>query len=126
MRTLRSFELALTGVVVMCATFSVVRAVVQHRAPIEYDGTRGVAGPLRAPRSEGEVWLSADVEAPPRDADRAALLAWLRQHYPAMSIGVPTEGRAHETEGIDLGGGPPRDVWVLPGRGLVLREQKAP
>jgi hypothetical protein len=110
----------------MCATFSVVRAVAQHRALIEYDGTRGVAGPLEAPRGDGEVWLSANVEPPPLGADRAALLAWLRQHYPAMSIGVPSEKRAHETDGIDLGGGPPRDVWVLPGRGLVLREQKAP
>jgi hypothetical protein len=125
MRRANSLEFALTAWVVMAALFSVWRALTQATTPLAYNGTPGVSAALASPAETGDSLLSRGEPAPRPNAARTELMDWLRQHYPAMSLSAHEAARPHERDGIDLGGGPPRDVWVLPGRGLVLREPRS-
>lgn len=94
-----------------------------HR-DVDYAGMQALSAPWSAPPSdEEEPWhASPSVPPPPENATRADLIAWLRKHYPGLTIGMFDESTVKPDREIDLGGWPPRRLYVEPGKGLVMRD----
>ena len=69
-------------------------------------------------------WIASEgIAPPPGGATRDDLLAWLDRHYPVLAAEAREQKRRPPGgPGLELGGGPPRDLAVEPGVGLVLRE----
>ncbi len=88
-----------------------------------YAGMHALSAPWAPPPAdETAAWYaSPTVEPPPEDATRQQLLGWLEKHYPALTIGLFDESTVKQDREIDLGGWPPRRLYVDPGKGLVMR-----
>lgn len=118
---------ALTAIVVAVAgalaTWSGVDLWTRASRPADFAGARALSTTWAAPPARSGDWIvSRDVPPPPEHATRAELGAWLKLHYPVLTLGQPPPADASATPVLDLGGGPPRGLFVLPGRGLVMKE----
>lgn len=118
-RVLAGLGAAILGLGVLSA-----RQALRAFEPVPFQGMRGVSAPWRAPPADSGRWaVSEGIAPPPASASVAELHAWLGTHYPVLAL--PVRGAAPVGEGdrvLELGGGPPRTLFVEPGAGLVMRE----
>jgi hypothetical protein len=114
----------LAALVLGFAVFSVVLTVRRVSAKIPYEGMHAMSAPWNeVPGDQSSPWYASRgyVPPPPRNADHAALLAWLHEYYPALGL-EPVERSTRDGHPVlDLAGGPPRVLYVEPGEGLVAR-----
>jgi hypothetical protein len=107
------------------AALSVRQLWVRLRADLGYAGMKGMSAPWAPPPArEDAEWRVSEghVPPPPASANRAQLLRWIRQYYPVLTLDLPPGAAPADESRLDLGGGPPRRLFVEPGRGLVGRE----
>ncbi|MCC6213250.1 MAG: hypothetical protein IT376_00135 [Polyangiaceae bacterium] len=101
-----------------------VRQALRAFDPVPFQGMKGVSAPWRAPAADSGRWVVSEGIAPPAaSASVTELHAWLGAHYPVLAL--PARGAAPVSAGdraLELGGGPPRTLFVEPGSGLVMRE----
>ncbi len=98
-----------------------------HLRPTPFAGARGLSAAWAAPRQLDAPWSpSAGLTPPPPTASPAELRAWLREHYPVLTLELPLPADTPASPALQLGGGPPLSLYVEPGRGLVLREPTWP
>ena len=92
---------------------------------IVYAGLTALSAPWSpTPADDTTPWRVSEgiVPAPPANATRQQLVAWLGSHYPVLTLEMNDNPAASSSRIIDLGGGPPRALFVEPGLGLVGRE----
>ncbi|HVU01031.1 MAG TPA: hypothetical protein VHE30_04735 [Polyangiaceae bacterium] len=114
----------LAAIVVALAVTSVAGTVKRVSAKIPYEGMHGMSAPWNeVPRDESSPWYASRgyVPPPPGNADHAVLEAWLGKHYPALGLAHVERSTRDGRPVLDLGGGPPRVLYVEPGEGLVAR-----
>lgn len=91
-----------------------------------FQGSKAVSGVWQAPPAEAGRWVvSESVEPPPAQASPAELEQWLRRHYPVLHVAHHGRDVAAGDHALDLGGGPPRRLFVEAGVGLVMEEPDA-
>lgn len=100
-----------------------VRQLIRGTRPVAYLGMPAMSELwLAPPAPEGRWQVSDRFQAPPAGANREELLAWLRERYPVLTLDLEADIHEGGEREIDLGGGPPRRLYVVPGEGLVMRE----
>jgi hypothetical protein len=104
---------------------SVRQLWVRVRPPLDYAGMKVMSAPWsEPPASDDADWLVSNGFVPPpkATANRVDLLRWLRKNYPVLALDVSADAPPGDERRLDLGGGPPRRLYVEPGIGLVGRE----
>jgi hypothetical protein len=108
------------------SAWSLADVAARMSTPTGFSGARGFSDAWNPPPFDHEgTWLvSRGLVSPPAiDANPAELREWLSDAYPVLSLArtikeVDLEGGR---KALDLGGGPPRRLYVEPGEGLVMR-----
>lgn len=111
--------------VLLIIVFGVLSARSLALAPVRlaYEGAPPLSARWNPPPddSQAEWRVSEGIVPPPHaNATRDELLGWARKHYPATTLRVDWVAQRDPNE-LDLGGGPPRRLYVLPEIGLVAR-----
>lgn len=119
---------ATAGVAAVTLGFAVLSArqlVLRIPKPLPYAGHPALSAAWNEPPADpSKPWYPSDgVVPPPRQgASRLELRRWLSRYYPVLLLELPDERDANPGPFLELGGGPPRALFVEPGRGLVARE----
>jgi hypothetical protein len=127
-RAARRAQTATRVVVFITAAFALlsVRQIwVRARPSIPYASLPAMSKPWNEPPDdEAAEWRLSEGQAPPpaANATHAELLAWLRRHYPILGLELPKPILDSDAPTLDLGGGPPRRLFVEPGLGVVGRQ----
>ncbi len=114
---------ALAAMLIIVLSVLSARSVALAPMRLAYEGTPALSARWNPPPIvEEEDWRVSEGNVPSPDvaASRDELLEWAREHYPATTLRVDWVTQ-REPDELDLGGGPPRRLYVLPGVGLVAR-----
>ena len=114
----------LTVVVVALGALSIGLTVRRVTAKIPYGGMHAMSAAWNEiPHDDVSPWYASRGNVPPpaATADHAALEAWLTRYYPALKLETVERTVRGGRPVLDLGGGPPRVLFVEPGEGLVAR-----
>lgn len=112
------------GVTAAFALLSARQVWVRAVPTIPYSGMNAMSSSwAEEPADDDTEWLVSEGQVPPpsKDATRANLVHWLRKYYPVLALDLPPDILLGNGPFLDLGGGPPRRLFVEPGRGLVGR-----
>ena len=93
--------------------------------PVFYAGMPAMSAPWSPPpRDDTTEWYVSEgiVPPPPANATWREFTAWLGRHYPVLALHIYDDAASRAAKDVQLGGGPPRALFVEPGRGLVGRE----
>jgi hypothetical protein len=121
----RTATLVVALVTAVFAVASVRQLWVRARPSVPYAGMKAMSAPWSEPPNDDDAeWPLSDgmVPPPPANATRADLVRWLNANYPVLALDLRRDVLQGTDSRLDLGGGPPRRLFVEPGRGLVGRE----
>ncbi len=114
---------ALAALLIIVLSVPSVRSLSFVTTRLAYEGAPPLSARWNRPPDDPEAeWRVSEGNVPPPAADATTdeLLGWARKHYPATTLRVDWVQQKDPNE-LDLGGGPPRRLYVLPGVGLVAR-----
>lgn len=122
----RALGAAAALIAAACLFISARDAYIGVPAPTPFAGQPAISGPWAAPQAASGRWLvSAGVTPPAASASPTELESWLQVHYPVLLVARHGQDAAAGQHALDLGGGPPRRLFLEAGVGLIMEEPES-